>query len=114
MHQSLYRAFLSDIIVLYWHRLIIGNSGTPFLKVSDIYATITIMVRYISLVFILIIFYLFSIIEFISSTKSRNNTEEAPFGILGASTEHENDLRVNIIVESEKTFLLQIERYSCD
>ena len=39
-------------------------------------------------------------IEFISSTKLRNNTEEAPFRIPDVITEDENDLRVKPIVES--------------
>ena len=45
-------------------------------------------------------------IEFISSLKLRNNTEEAPFGIPGASTELESNLRVNTTVESKIGFLL--------
>ena len=53
-------------------------------------------------------------IEFISSTKLGNNTKEAPFGIPGAITEHKNDLRVNMIVESDTCFLLEMDRYYCD
>ena len=53
-------------------------------------------------------------IESISIKKIRNNTEEAPLGILGASTEPYNDLRVKLIVESEIGFLLEIDRYYCD
>ena len=39
-------------------------------------------------------------IEYISSTKIRNNTEEDIFGIPGARTEPKNYLRVKSIVES--------------
>ena len=63
---------------------------------------------------ILITFYLVSMIEFIYSTKLRNSTEEASFGIPGTSTEHEINLRVKPIVERNYFFLLQIDRYSCD
>ena len=38
-------------------------------------------------------------IKSISSTNLRNNTEEAPFDIMGVSTEHENYLRFNMIVD---------------
>ena len=44
-------------------------------------------------------------LKFVSSTKLRNNTEEVPFGITGAATEHENNLRVKLIVESNIGFL---------
>ena len=53
-------------------------------------------------------------LELISSTKLRNNIEEAPFGIPGESTEYENSLGVNPIVESKISFLLEIDWYSCD
>ena len=43
--------------------------------------------------------------------KKIKNTEEAPFGIPGASTEHENDLRVKPIVERD-FFPLKTNRYS--
>ena len=72
------------------------------------------MIRFISLIFIPINFYWASMIEFISSTKLRNNTIETPFGIPGDSTEHEIDLRVNPIVESKICFLLEIYQYSYD
>ena len=72
------------------------------------------MIRYISTVFILITFYWGSIIGFIFSAHFRNNTEEAPFGILGVITEHVNNLRVNMIVESEIGFLLEFNQYSGD
>ena len=38
-------------------------------------------------------------INFISSTKIINNTEEAPLRIPGANNEHEKDFRVKPIVE---------------
>ena len=72
------------------------------------------MFQFVSLILILITYYWVSMIKFISSTKIRNNTVEAPFGIPGASTEPKNYLRVNTIVESEIGFLLGISRYSCD
>ena len=53
-------------------------------------------------------------LDSISSTQIRNNTEEAPFGIPGASTEPNNNLRANPIVESEIGFLLKIDWYSCE
>ena len=53
-------------------------------------------------------------LEFISNKKLINNTEEAPFLITGASTEPENNLRANLIAESEIGFLLEIDPYSCD
>ena len=46
--------------------------------------------------------------------KIGNNTEETPFVIPDASTEPKNNLRVNLIIESEIAFLLEIDRYSCD
>ena len=56
--------------------------------------------------FILITFYWVYMLKSISSTKIRNNTEEEPFGIPVAITESDNDLRINMIVESEIGFLL--------
>ena len=53
-------------------------------------------------------------LESISGTQKRNNTEEAPFGIPGASTEPENDFRVKPIVESKIGFLFEIDRYYFD
>ena len=65
-------------------------------------------------VFILITYSWVSILESISSTKIINNTEEAPFGIPGVSTEPENNLGVNLIVESKISFLLEIYWCSCE
>ena len=56
-------------------------------------------------------FYWVSMLEFISSTKLGNNTEDAPFGIMGESTETNNNLRVKPIVESDIGFLLEIDQY---
>ena len=53
-------------------------------------------------------------IKFILSTQNKYNTEKEPFGIWGVSTEHQNDLRVKTIVESEICFMLEIYRYSCE
>ena len=50
---------------------------------------------------ILVNLYVVSILKFSSGTKLRNNTEKAPFGIPGASTTTENNLRVKPIVEIE-------------
>ena len=61
---------------------------------------ITIMIRLISLIFILLTLYWFYMLESISSTKLRHNITEAPFGIPGAITEHENNFRVKPIIES--------------
>ena len=52
--------------------------------------------------------------KYIYSKKIRNNTEEAPFGIPGASTEPKNDMKVKATVESDIGFLLEIDQYSCD
>ena len=49
-------------------------------------------------------------IEYISSTKNKNNIEEAPFGIPGESTGHGNDLKFKTIIETEIGFLLEIDR----
>ena len=51
--------------------------------------------------FILFTLYWVSMLEHTFSKKIRNNIEEAPFGISGASTEPENHLRVKTIVERE-------------
>ena len=53
-------------------------------------------------------------LEFISRTKLRNNTEELPFRIVGTSTETKNYFRVNLVVDSNIDFLMEIDRYSCD
>ena len=53
-------------------------------------------------------------LKFIYRTKLRNNTEEAPFGITGAITAHENNLRAKLIVESNIFFLLEIYQDYCD
>ena len=52
-----------------------------------------------SLVIILINFYWVSMIESISSIKFKNKTEETPFGIPGASTEHDNDWCDKLFIE---------------
>ena len=72
-------------------------------------AKIAIIVRFVSLMCILISFYWVSILKHISRTKIRNNTEEAPFGIPGARTEADNNLMFEPIVERNITFLLGID-----
>ena len=56
----------------------------------------------------------FSCLNLFPDKKIRSNTLEAPFGITGASTETENVLRVNLIVEREIGFLLEFYQYSSD
>ena len=63
------------------------------------------MVRFIALILILITFYWVSMLKYISRTKIKNNTEEAPFVIPGERTEPENYLRVKPIVEIKIGFL---------
>ena len=100
-HQSLYQALPFYILILYRYWVIVGNSGTPFRKVSAIYCN-DYYYYFIHLTdFILINFYWVSMLKFISSTKNNNNTEKEPFGIPGESTEHENNLRFNPIFESK-------------
>ena len=53
-------------------------------------------------------------LESISSTKIRNKTEEAPFGISCVRTKAENYLRVKPIIESKIGFFLEMDWYSCD
>ena len=65
------------------------------------------MVWFITLIFILITFYGVAMIESVSSKKTRDNTVEAPFCILGASTEPDNNWRVKPIVESEIWFFFE-------
>ena len=40
--------------------------------------------------------------------KIKNNTKEAPFGMLNARTEPKNGMRVKQVVESDTVFLLEI------
>ena len=73
---------------------------------------------YIAIIYIVVLFispflYLLLIFGFPSSNlftaqKIRNNTVEAPYVIPGVSSETENYLRVEPIVESEIGFLLEI------
>ena len=72
------------------------------------------MVRFFSLIFILITFYWVSLIKSNSRTKIINNTLEATFDIPGASTETKNNLRFKTIVDRYIAFLLEIYCYSCD
>ena len=64
-------------------------------------ANIAIIVRFISPVFIIITYYCVFMLESDSSTKIRNNIVESLFCIPGAIAEHEDNSRVNLIVESE-------------
>ena len=66
------------------------------------------MVRFISLILILITLYWVSVLEYIPRTKIRSNTEEAQFGMPGASTEPKKYLRVKTIIERYIYFLLKI------
>ena len=58
------------------------------------------MVRFISPLLYLLLTIGFPCLNLFPAQKIINNTEEAPFGILGASTERQNNLRVKPIVES--------------
>ena len=49
-------------------------------------------------------------LEFIPNNKKVNNTEEAPCGIPGTSTEPKNDYRAKSILKSKNWFLLEINR----
>ena len=64
--------------------------------------------------FILITFYCISMIKCFHGTKIRNNTEEAPFGIPGASTEDNKNLKATPIIDNDISFLMEIDRYYCD
>ena len=99
---------------LYQQLVIVKNISTPFQKISVIHYNYNYCCPIHLTDFIFITFYWVSVIGFISSTKIRNNKEEAPFGIPGVSTEHENNLRFKLIVKSKIFFLLKIDQYSCD
>ena len=71
------------------------------------------MVQLISLIFTPLTYYWVPMLESLSTTKIRNNTEKAPFGIPGGSTEPENYLRVKLRILKEIGFLLEIHLYSC-
>ena len=53
-------------------------------------------------------------LEYIYSTKIRNNIEEAPFGVTVTSTEPEYNFRVKLMVDIKIIFMVEIYRYSCD
>ena len=53
-------------------------------------------------------------LEYISNTKTINNTVEAPFGIRDVSTEWKNNLRFKPILEGKIGFLLGSNWYSSD
>ena len=67
----------------------------------SIFVIIAIIVRYISMIIILITHNFFPVFESISSTKIIKNSIEIPFVIPGASTERQIDLRVKHIFERE-------------
>ena len=48
--------------------------------------------------------------EYITITKIRNNTIEAPLGIPGTSTKGKNNFRVKLLIESDIGFLLEFDR----
>ena len=74
MYRFLYRALLFNSLLFKWYWLIVGNSVTPFKKVTATYCN-NCYYNLINLTdFILITFYWFSMLEFISITKLRNNT----------------------------------------
>ena len=71
------------------------------------------MVGFVSLIFSYYLLFGFRALIFYS-TKIRNNILESLFFIPGVSAEHEDDLRVKLIVESEIGLLLELYRYSSD
>ena len=75
---------------------------------------ITIMIRFISLLFLLIKYFWVSMIECTYETNLRNNTEKSPYGITDASTEHKKFLMSNPVIEINICFLLDLDQYSCD
>ena len=58
--------------------------------------------------------YFFSCLKIFPTQKIRNKTVEVIFAILGASIEHQSDLRVKQIVESKIGFLLESDHYLSD
>ena len=87
------------------------GSGAPFQKLSALYFNYYYYGSIFLTVFMLITYDWVSMLKYISRTKNRKNTLEESFGILGTSTEPENNTRVKIIVESEIDFLLEF--YQC-
>ena len=65
--------FFSSISDSEWYRAIVWNSGTPFQKVSALYCNYYYYGFICLVVFIRITYYLVSVLESISSTKTRNN-----------------------------------------
>ena len=72
------------------------------------------MVLFITLFYYLLPYIGFPFSDLFPAQNIRNNTREAPSGILDASIEPNNDLKVKPIVESDIGFLLEIDRYSCE
>ena len=77
-------------------------------------ANITIMVQFISPTFYLLLTIRFPLLNIFPAQKIRNNTVKAPYGILGASTEGQNNLRIDPIFESNIGFLFELDHYSSD
>ena len=95
--------------------MIVGNSGTPFRKVSAIYCNYgnysLINLTSFHTYYLLLVFTYFNLF---TVKRIRNNTVEASFGILGVSNEPKNYLKANPIVESDIGFLLESDWYSSD
>ena len=56
----------------------------------------------------------FPCLNIFTAQKIRKNTAETPFGIHGASTERQNNLRFKTIVDGKISFILEFDRYSSD
>ena len=95
--------------------MIVGNSGTPFRKVSylycnyDYYGSIHLTGFYSCY-----LLFVFPCLNIFPAQKIINKTVEVPFVIPGASTEQKSDLRVKPIVEGKIGFLLEFDWYSID
>ena len=108
-HQYLYLLLIFYFFEIrdleqYWE--IVGNGPTPVQKVRALYSNITIIVRFISPIFIVITYYCVFVLESDSSTKMHSNIVESLFCIPGTSAEHKDYSRVKLIVESKIGLLL--------
>ena len=99
--------YFSSILDSERSRVMVWNTGTPFQNLSDLYYN-----YYYDSVIYLIVFYLwltfgFPLLNLFTSFK-KHSTQQSPFGIPGARTEHKNNLRVKTIVESKIFFCLKL------
>ena len=73
-----------------------------------------IMVGFISLFLYILLTIGLPCSDLFPAPKKRNNSEEAPFVTMGASTEPENNFSFKLISERDIVFLLEIKCYSSD